>query len=192
MPFDSSSYCSLLSYYFYECSGDSAGFGYDYTNKVRFSYDIQKLHKKFKTRCFGIYKKIKTTGVFRFEGQWENDNEQDTCDNHFEYVKILNQILFPLLVEIQVWIFYIDSITNYILQNSKKYKFIPNLSPEILALKQLRNDKTIVIKKADKGSNVVIMNRDDYIAEVERQINGTKFYENFDENPQEQFRKDME
>ena len=89
--------------------------------------------------------------------------------------------------------FYIDSITNEILQNDKKYKFIPNLSPEELeALKQLRNDNTIVIKKADKGSNVVIMNRDDYIAEVERQLNDTKFYEKLDENPQEQFQKDID
>ena len=64
----------------------------------------------------------------------ENNNEQDTCDNQFEYVKflllrmpvrkmimskilviiilnmsnatlILSQLLFHLLVEIQVWIF---------------------------------------------------------------------------------------
>ena len=76
---------------------------------------------------------------------------------------------------------------------TKKYKFTPNLSPEELeALKQLRNDNTIVIKKADKGSTVVIMNRDDYIAEVERQLNDTKFYEKLDENPQEQFRKDID
>ena len=74
-----------------------------------------------------------------------------------------------------------------------KYKFTPNLSPEELeALKQLRNDNTIVIKKADKGSTVVITNRDDYITEVERQLNDKKFYEKLDENPQEQFRKDMD
>ena len=48
-----------------------------------------------------------------------------------------------------------------------------------------------MIKKADEGSTVVIMNRDDYIAEVERQLNDTKFYEKLDENPQEQFRKDI-
>ena len=60
---------------------------------------------------------------------------------------------------------------------TKKYKFTSNLSPEELeALKQLRNDNTIIIKKADKGSTVVLMNRDDYIAEVERQLNDTKFY----------------
>ena len=33
------------------------------------------------------------------------------------------------------------------MQNDKKYKFTPNLSPEELeALKQLRNDNTIIIK----------------------------------------------
>ena len=61
---------------------------------------------------------------------------------------------------------------------TKKYKFTPNLSPEEFeAIKQLRNDNTIIIKKADKGSTVVLMNRDGYIAEVERQLNDTKFYE---------------
>ena len=59
----------------------------------------------------------------------------------------------------------------------KNYKFTPNLSPEELeALKQLRSDNSLVIKKADKGSTVVIINRDDYIAKVERQLNNSKFY----------------
>ena len=89
---------------------------------------------------------------------------------------------------------YIDSITNEIIQNDKKYKFTPNLSPEESeALKQLRNDNTVIIKKADKGSTVVLMNRDDYITEVERQLNDTKFYKKkLDENPQEKFRKDID
>ena len=33
-----------------------------------------------------------------------------------------------------------------------------------------------ILIQADKGSTVVLMNRDDYIAEVERQLNDTKFY----------------
>ena len=42
-------------------------------------------------------------------------------------------------------------------------------------------------------ATVVSMNRDDYIAEVERQLNDTKFYKRkLDENPQEQFRKDID
>ena len=42
---------------------------------------------------------------------------------------------------------YIDSITNEIIQNDKKYKFTPNVSPEELeTLKQLWYDNTIIIK----------------------------------------------
>lgn len=49
-----------------------------------------------------------------------------------------------------------------------------NMSPnEIINLKQLINNKNIVIKPADKGSAVVIMGRDQYITEVNRQLNNT-------------------
>ena len=45
------------------------------------------------------------------------------------------------------------------------------------AIKALQNDQTIVIKKADKGSAIVIMNKNDYITEAERQLNDTDFYQ---------------
>ena len=44
------------------------------------------------------------------------------------------------------------------------------------AITSLGNDPNIVIKKADKGSAVVIMNTVDYIAEAERQLSDTNFY----------------
>ncbi len=44
------------------------------------------------------------------------------------------------------------------------------------ALQELKLNTNIVIKKADKGSAVVIMNRDDYIAESLRQLNDGKYY----------------
>ena len=37
------------------------------------------------------------------------------------------------------------------------------------AMRALANDRSIVIKKADKGSSVVIWDRNDYIAEAEKQ-----------------------
>ena len=43
----------------------------------------------------------------------------------------------------------------------------------LLVFSHTGSDNSIVIKKADKGSTVVIMNRDDYIAEVERQLNNS-------------------
>ena len=41
----------------YECSADSAGFGYDCTNMVRFSYDIQKCIGKNGTNRLRIHRK---------------------------------------------------------------------------------------------------------------------------------------
>ena len=44
------------------------------------------------------------------------------------------------------------------------------------ALKELQTNKNIVIKSADKGSAVVIMNCTDNVQEAERQLSDTKFY----------------
>ncbi|XP_053405151.1 uncharacterized protein LOC128558900 [Mercenaria mercenaria] len=88
--------------------------------------------------------------------------------------------------------FYIDAITHELLQKNSKYRFRPNLSTdELSALKNLRNDDSIILKKSDKGSVIVVMNRTDYIAEVNRQLNNTAYYKKLDHNPVEQFSKDV-
>ena len=48
---------------------------------------------------------------------------------------------------------------------------------ERLALNNLKTKGDIVIKKADKGSSIVVMNRSDYISEAERQLSDTNFYQ---------------
>lgn len=45
-----------------------------------------------------------------------------------------------------------------------------------MALKRLRKDDSIVIKPADKGSIVVIMDREQYVKEAERQLMDREFY----------------
>lgn len=56
-------------------------------------------------------------------------------------------------------------------------KETPNLTKEeVKALQALKNNKHIVIKPADKGSSVVIMGRDQYIFEVERQLKDKVYY----------------
>ena len=47
---------------------------------------------------------------------------------------------------------------------------------EFEELQSLKSNSTIIIKKADKGSAVVIQDRTDYIKEGLRQLNDTKFY----------------
>ena len=50
-----------------------------------------------------------------------------------------------------------------------------------LALKELNNTSVLVIKKADKGSSIVVMDREDYIFEEERQLVVSKHYKKIDE-----------
>lgn len=58
----------------------------------------------------------------------------------------------------------------------------PNLDKqEQIALSNLKNNQNIVIKKADKGSATVIMNKTDYIFEANRQLSNPTFYEKIDE-----------
>lgn len=52
--------------------------------------------------------------------------------------------------------------------------------PELAAIAQLRNNKDVVIKPADKGGAVVIMDREAYKSEGLRQLNNNKYYEEID------------
>ena len=44
------------------------------------------------------------------------------------------------------------------------------------AMRSLVNDRSVVIKKADKGSCVVVWDSEDYVAEAERQLGGVTVY----------------
>ena len=54
---------------------------------------------------------------------------------------------------------------------------------EKLALQNLKSDHTIMIKPADKGGAIVILNRDDYIKEGKRQLSDPYFYKHLDSDP---------
>ena len=47
---------------------------------------------------------------------------------------------------------------------------------EYLAMRNLQNDRSIVIKPADKGSSVVIWDRDDYLKEGDKHLRDTDTY----------------
>ena len=58
-----------------------------------------------------------------------------------------------------------------------KDKFNNLTKSERKALYDLKNDKSIVIKSADKGSAVVVWDREDYIKEAEKQLGDEEVYE---------------
>ena len=51
---------------------------------------------------------------------------------------------------------------------------------EVKAIKELKNAKHIIIKPADKGATVVILSREQYDLEVQRQLNDTVYYKKLD------------
>jgi len=51
------------------------------------------------------------------------------------------------------------------------------------SLRNLINDESIVIKKADKSNTIIIMNQEDYVKEVERQLNDEKYYQKVNKDP---------
>ena len=66
-------------------------------------------------------------------------------------------------------------------KNNRKFK--RNLKKEEwTAITTLRNNKDIVIKPADKGGNIVIMNKD-YIQDGLRQLSDSNHYEILEEDP---------
>ena len=54
---------------------------------------------------------------------------------------------------------------------------------ERLPLNQLRDDASIVVKKADKGLGVVVWYREDYLKEAEKQLGDKEVYEELSSDP---------
>lgn len=62
-----------------------------------------------------------------------------------------------------------------------------NLPPvQNQALQELKSNNSIIIKKADNGGAAVVLNQEDYISEVVRQLEDTNFNEKLDGDPSPQ------
>ena len=66
----------------------------------------------------------------------------------------------------------------------KKLGYSNLSSEEWKAMRSLADDRSIVIKNADKGSNVVVWDRNDYVMEAEKQLSDANVYKDvsFSEN----------
>lgn len=75
---------------------------------------------------------------------------------------------------------------------SKSQQRQPNLTvEERAALKELTDNKDIIIRKADKGGALVVLRYDQYIGEAQRQLGDTAFYVPLKSNPTETLVKDL-
>ena len=79
---------------------------------------------------------------------------------------------------------YLDCIEKDIMLIDEKGSNLSNLSHgERKALFDLKNDKSIVIKEADKGSAVVVWDTDDYCIEADAQLSDSDVYQEITEDP---------
>ena len=65
------------------------------------------------------------------------------------------------------------------------------MKSERCALYDFQNRQEIIIKPADKGSAVVVMDRDHYISEAGRQLGDSTYYRLLDHDPTPEFAKEM-
>ena len=62
---------------------------------------------------------------------------------------------------------------------------------EKTALQDLQSNPNIIVRIADKGAAVVLMNRLDYLKEAYRQLGDPNFYQKLDHNPTKEYMKDV-
>ncbi|XP_075428478.1 uncharacterized protein LOC142466845 isoform X2 [Ascaphus truei] len=61
-----------------------------------------------------------------------------------------------------------------------------------LALKCLKDNDSILIRKADKGGATVVLDREYYVSEAQRQLNDPEAYRTLDRDPTPQFIKEFQ
>lgn len=123
--------------------------------KKQLELDIQTYHRKIKLATYFRHTKKDTPLPFRPPSNW-------TPPPH------------KLLPEIHLLI---QKDNKDFKQFFRFHQEKQNLSQdEVKALRELMNNKQIVIKPADKGSSVVILGREQYITEVHRQLTDKNYY----------------
>ena len=79
----------------------------------------------------------------------------------------------------------------FIASNERDYSHMPSYTPpakhnhspaERRSLRSLKQDNSIVLKPAGKGTNVVVMNRLDYLTEGYKQLGDENYYRLVDED----------
>ena len=101
------------------------------------------------------------------------NNEKEFDRNRFKPKSTFNPTNKDASIEI-----YLSSLEEKLMNIEITQNKYSNLTRgEGSALYNLKNDKNIVIKTTDKGSAVVVWDRDDYIREAEKQLGDTDIHE---------------
>ena len=84
-------------------------------------------------------------------------------------------------VAIEIYLSRLEEEILGISEIGNNYSNLTELEQE--ALRNLRNDDTIIIKQADKGSGVVVWDKEDYLKEAENHLSNTEAYSECTSDP---------
>ena len=79
--------------------------------------------------------------------------------------------------------FYLSRLEGEIMAIDTELSYSNLTKEERLALKSLRDGTSIIIKQTDKGSGVVVWDREDYLKEAEKQLGHKEMYEKLSSDP---------
>jgi len=82
---------------------------------------------------------------------------------------------------------YITAVKTDVVQGVKPKTYRNISRDENKAMHDIKNNRSIVIKEADKGSAVVIQDRNNYVQECMRQLDNTDHYQKLDYDPTSEF-----
>ena len=124
-------------------------------------------------------RKIRLNHYFRERNNEENEEEPDSDEDPAQLSKILRPSSgwTPINTDPRIESYKTLTLNNIQQALTKTPKPRYNLKlKERKAIKSLKDNPNIVIKPADKGGAIVIMNKEDYVKECLRQLSDKKHY----------------
>ena len=75
---------------------------------------------------------------------------------------------------------YLESVSKEIIQNINQHPQTNMTDKELRAIQELVMDNLIIIRPADKGSGIAIIDTDEYINKIEKELQNTTTYKQMD------------
>jgi len=127
--------------------------------------DIQRFERKLQIAYFFHQKNKKKNGSFH-----------SRCRDSQEPLSSVKSTWWPKKLNATITNFCYDLKKKIEDLHNNRHKVYNMSTREIKALRNLQNNKDIIIKKADKNSGIVIMNRSDYYSKVLAMLNDCDVY----------------
>ena len=134
---------------------------------------INNRHNNIKIALHELFYRMSTIYYFRNQTQYKNNLHRKS---NWKQPKPDNKNLINYFTRTE------QNVINFI-KNTEIAEAIPNISQkETNTLKTIKNNKNIIIKKADKGGAVVVMDKQDYIDKIEKHLKDEISYEKVKDN----------